>query len=332
MLPFSFIDSMLMFFFYGFIGWIVEVIYYGVTEGRFINRGFLNGPLCPVYGLGFYGVIWAFAPLVHSVPLLFFGSATVATTVELIAGVILYQIFHLRWWDYSEYKYNLHGFICVRFYLYWGLACSLGMYILHPSCMKVISLMPEQLKFTVVACLSVITFVDIVVTVSTIWGISQTIRVMESISGGIRKASDKLGSQIYDTVDTIVTKTGPAVETTQQSYSEFRDLYNKHRAEEKKLARKHRKEERELLLSYASTGKQSIVKTKDAATEAIMHSMLVTKLSEVRILDRIHPGHKDANADIIRFMKKNMISTLGADSDFEFFDEEEIDYEDNGSV
>ena len=323
MLPFPFIDSMLMFFFYGFIGWIVEVIYYGVTEGKFINRGFLNGPLCPVYGLGFYGVIWAFAPLVHSVPLLFFGSATVATTVELLAGVILYQIFHLRWWDYSDYKYNLNGFICVRFFLYWGLACSLGMYILHPACMTVIGLMPETLKFTLVACLSVITFVDIVVTVTTIIGISQKVRVISSISGGIHKVSDRIGTQIYDTVDTIVTKTGPAVETTQQSYSEFREMYASHRAAEKALARKNRAEERALLANYVTAGKTSLVKTKDAAAEAILHSLVNIKNSEVSILQRIRPGRKDPNAEVIRYMKKNMIDTLGYDSDFEFFDEEE---------
>lgn len=321
MLPFPFLDSMLMFFFYGFIGWIVEVIYYGVTEGKFINRGFLNGPLCPVYGLGFYGVIWAFAPLVHSVPLLFFGSATVATTVELIAGVILYQIFHLRWWDYSDYKYNLNGFICVRFYLYWGLACSLGMYILHPSCMAVINMMPGTLKFTVVACLSVITFVDIVVTVTTIWGLSKKARIISSISGGIRKASDKIGVQIYDTVDTIVTKTTPAIDTTHQSYTEFRDMYSKHREEEKELARKHRAQERQLLAGYVNASKTSIVKTKDAAAEAILNSLINIKNSEVRLLERIRPGRKDPNAEIIRYMKKNMVDTLGSDSDYEFFDD-----------
>lgn len=324
MLPFPFIQSMLMFFFYGFIGWIVEVIYYGVTEGKFINRGFLNGPLCPVYGLGFYGVIWAFAPLVHSVPLLFFGSAFVATTVELLAGVILYQIFHLRWWDYSDYKYNLNGFICVRFFLYWGLACSLGMYILHPACMYVIRHMHPRLRFTIVACLSVILFVDIVVTVSTIWGLSKKAKIISSISGGIRKASDKLGSEIYDKVDTIVTKASPAVESTQHSYAEFRDMYTSHREAEKKMAREHRAQERALLATYVNAGKTTIVKTKDAAAEAIIHSISGLKLSEQHILERIRPGRKDPNAEVIRYMKKNMMETLGADSDFEFFDEEDF--------
>ena len=92
MLPFPLDVSLMMFFIYGFIGWVVEVIYYGITEGKFINRGFLNGALCPVYGIGFYCVIWFFRPIMDSFPMLFFGSAIVCTTVELIAGAILYAI------------------------------------------------------------------------------------------------------------------------------------------------------------------------------------------------------------------------------------------------
>ena len=128
----------MMFFIYSFIGWIVEVVYYGVTEGQFINRGFLNGPICPVYGLAFYTALYFFEPLKDNVGVIFFGAATACTVVELIAGVILYHIFHLRWWDYTNYKLNFRGFICLRFYIYWGIAGTLGMYVLHPAVLKFI--------------------------------------------------------------------------------------------------------------------------------------------------------------------------------------------------
>ena len=125
-LPYPFIESYLMFFIYSFIGWVVEVIYYGITEEKFINRGFLAGPLCPVYGLGFYAAVWIFEPLKDNFFIIFFGMAAACTVVELIAGVILYHVFHMRWWDYSDYKLNFRGYICLRFYLYWGIAASLG--------------------------------------------------------------------------------------------------------------------------------------------------------------------------------------------------------------
>ncbi|MBR2821652.1 MAG: putative ABC transporter permease, partial [Clostridiales bacterium] len=132
-LPYPFVESYLMFFIYSFTGWVIEVIYYGLTEGKFINRGFLAGPLCPVYGLGFYAAIWIFEPLNDSFFIIFFGMATACTLVKLIAGVILYHTFHMRWWDYSDYKFNFRGYICLRFYVYWGIAASLGIYVLHPA-------------------------------------------------------------------------------------------------------------------------------------------------------------------------------------------------------
>ena len=309
-LPFSFLESMIMFFIYGFIGWIVEVIYYGVTEGKFINRGFLNGPHCPVYGIGFYGVIWFFQPVAHNFPLLFFGSAIVCTVVELIAGVILYWIFHLRWWDYTDYKFNFHGFICLRFSIYWGIACSLGMFMLHPSVMKIIGLMNGTVRYGVVTVLSMILIIDIIVTVTSIFKFNEKIKFITNISGGIRLVSDKLGSQIYDTVDTIMTKTPPAVETTTHSYAEFRDMYTKHREEEKMLSKEHRAQERELLEGYLNMGKESFNKTRHAAGKKITSMVDAVKVSSLRTLYTIRPGKKDDNYETIRYLQDQLEDQL----------------------
>jgi len=316
-LPFPFIDSMIMFFIYGFVGWVVEVIYYGITEGRFINRGFLNGPLCPVYGLGFYGVIWFFAPMMDNFPLLFFGSSMIATTVELLAGVILYWIFHLRWWDYSDYKYNFKGFICLRFAIYWGIACSLGMYLLFPATNELISHTPVPVRIGVVIGLSALLIVDLIVSVASIFEFNKKVRFVSSISGGIRKASDKIGSQIYGTVDTIVAKTTPAVETTTASYNEFRDLYTKHRTEEKELARKNRAEERELLGSYVSSGKKTFVKTRDAAEEKILATFGKIKAPELRLISIIRTNRRDDYDETIRYLKDHYDDTYDAAYDIE---------------
>ena len=309
-LPYPFIESYLMFFIYSFVGWVVEVIYYGITEGKFINRGFLAGPLCPVYGLGFYGVIWFFSPLAHNFPVLFFGSAITATTVELLAGVILYWIFHLRWWDYTDYKFNFHGFICLRFSIYWGIACSLGVDMLHPTVMKLINFANGLTKYTVVSILSMILVLDIVVTVTSIFKFNERVRFISNISGGIRLVSDKLGTQIYDTVDTIVTKTSPAVETTTQSYAEFREMYSKHREEEKELSKRHRAEERELLGTYVDIGKQGLVKTKDAAGAKFGSFLGTLKSSEIRILHSLRPGRGDDNDETIRYLQDQLEDQL----------------------
>ena len=327
MLPFPLDVSLMMFFIYGFIGWVVEVIYYGITEGKFINRGFLNGALCPVYGIGFYCVIWFFRPIMDSFPMLFFGSAIVCTTVELIAGAILYAIFHLRWWDYSDYRLNFKGFICLRFAIYWGIACSLGMYMLHPAVLKLINLIPPMARLVMLFTACVITVIDIIVTITAIVGFNKKVRFLNSVSGVFRMPSDKIGSSIYGTVDTIVTKTAPAVQLTQNDYTEFRETFAAHRKAERELARKNRAEERQLLARYASEGRQGIVNTSKAASKAAVDkSKAAVKkvkniIPEAKLALRIRMNRNDENAETIRVLQQHYVDVLGADSDEEIFDD-----------
>ena len=114
----------LYFLFYSFGGWVVEVIFHAVTLGKVINRGFLNGPVCPVYG---FGVLSVFALLntlqsgghQMSEGMIFLFGIVLATAVELVAGWLLDVCFHARWWDYSNKPLNFHGYICLEFSLIW---------------------------------------------------------------------------------------------------------------------------------------------------------------------------------------------------------------------
>ena len=117
----------LYFLIYSFGGWVVEVIFHAVALGKVINRGFLNGPVCPVYG---FGVLSVFA-LLNTIQgsgrqmsdgMIFVFGIVLATAVELVAGWLLDVCFHARWWDYSDKPFNFHGYICLEFSLIWGLA------------------------------------------------------------------------------------------------------------------------------------------------------------------------------------------------------------------
>ena len=342
-LPFPLIDSYAMFFIYSFIGWILEVIYYGVTEGRFINRGFCNGPLCPVYGIGFYCVIWAFMPLMSSFPLLFVCGALVCSVVELIAGVVLYALFQLRWWDYTTYRWNYKGFICVRFTFYWGIACSFGMYLLRPAVNKFIAFLNPKFKAIILIIFTVVLVIDIIVTVLTIFKVNKRLKFITNISGGIRKYSDKIGSQIYGTVDTIVNKTTPAMTNTKDTYSEFRALYAKHRFEEKQmdiyhpeetkaLAKRNRAEERAMISSYFSSGKNSIVKTTSAAGKKIKGSVSRLRSPEFRLLARIKTSKTDENNEAIQYIIDNYMDALEDEIRANRDREGICDYEDTGML
>ena len=313
-LPYPFIESYLMFFIYSFIGWGIEVVYYGLTEGKFINRGFLAGPLCPVYGLGFYAAIWLFEPFKTNFFIIFFGMAASCTLVELIAGVILYHTFHMRWWDYSEYKFNFRGYICLRFFIYWGIAASLGIYVLHPSVKWLIAKINTPVRYGIVIALTIILIADIITTIITIIGFKKKFAAIEKMSHGVKGVSDMIGTGIYSAVDTIVTVSEP----TRNHYDQYRKLIEQNRQQERELAAQHRAEEKAFANQFTEAEKASLRLAKDQAVSTIGSLVRSFKKNEQRLVKVVMVRPSDAGAAVMRFIKRRTVN-----DDAELFDLEE---------
>ena len=111
MVKFSLYQLVWMFFVYAFMGWCAEVAFAGLRHGRFVNRGFLNGPICPIYGFGLVGVIYLLIDLKDNLFILFLGSVIVTTVIEYITGWVLEKLFHAKWWDYTNNRFNIHGYV-----------------------------------------------------------------------------------------------------------------------------------------------------------------------------------------------------------------------------
>ena len=298
-LPYPFIESYLMFFIYSFVGWVVEVVYYGITEGKFINRGFLAGPLCPVYGLGFYTAIWIFEPMKDNFMVIFFGMATACTIVELIAGIILYHAFHMRWWDYSDYKLNFRGYICLRFYIYWGIAASLGIYVLHPAVKWLIAHINYPVRLGIVIFFTAILIADLITTIITIVGFKKKFEAMEKVVTGTKAVSDLIGSQIYGAVDTIVTVSEP----TRNHYDQYRKLLAENRQQERELAAQHRAEERAFANQFTEAEKESLRLAKEQASNAMESFARSFKKNEQRLVRVVMVRSGDASAAVMKFIK-----------------------------
>lgn len=312
-----------MFFIYSFVGWVIEVIYYGITEGKFINRGFLAGPLCPVYGLGFYAAIWFFEPFKDNFLILFFGMATACTIVELIAGLILYHAFHMRWWDYSDYKLNIGGYICLRFFIYWGIAASLGMYVLHPTVKWIIAHINYPIRIGILIFFTVILVIDLVTTIITIIGFKKKFAAMEKVVSGTKAVSDKIGSQIYGAVDTIVTVSEP----TRNHYEQYRKLIAENRQQEKELAAQHRAEEKAFANQFTEVEKESLRRAKAQASSAVGSLVHSFKKNEQRLVRVVWVRSTDAGAAVMKFIKRKTES--GNDEIFDIDDENEASSDSN---
>ena len=132
-----------IFFIYSFIGWIGEVTAAAVRKHKFVNRGFVNGPLCPVYGAGAVAVSVFLPELRNNLFFLFLGGMIVTSFVEYLTGRTLEKIFHKKWWDYSGERFNLDGYISLKTSIAWGLCSVLMIRIFNPLLDSLIALIPE---------------------------------------------------------------------------------------------------------------------------------------------------------------------------------------------
>lgn len=193
--PYQFLSFFLI---YAFFGWCLEVVYQAVEHGIFINRGFLNGPYCPIYGFGVIIVVSLLDPLKENPIFLYAGSVVLTTVLELVTGFLLEKIFHQHWWDYSNEKFNLHGYICLKFSMLWGVACLIAVRIIHPVIEKFVDNFPHTAG-VIFMCLFYIGFTsDLIITILAIVKIRNRIKLLDSISAEMKKISDKTGEKIFD--------------------------------------------------------------------------------------------------------------------------------------
>jgi len=197
----SYYEILCFFLIYSFFGWCLEVVYQAVEHGKFINRGFLNGPYCPIYGFGVIIVTGALDPIKSNAVVLFFGSVLLTSMLEFITGFVLEKIFHMHWWDYSEEKFNIRGYICLKFSLLWGVACIIVVRIIHPAVSVFVDKFPATAGIIIISVYMIGVASDMIVTVLAIIHFKRRIVLLENISSQMRKLSDKTGEKIFDTVE-----------------------------------------------------------------------------------------------------------------------------------
>lgn len=200
MLPQNIYEVLWIFMLYAFIGWGTEVAYAGVCRGIFVNRGFLNGPYCPIYGLGVLLVVVLLEPVQENLALLFLGSMLVTTLIEYLTGLLLEKVFHHKWWDYSSLPFNIKGYVCLKFSLMWGLGCTFIIRIIYPMTYRWITLIPDTLSKILIVILIVLFFVDMGATISTILAFNRRIRSLDELASKMRILSDEIGEEIFETV------------------------------------------------------------------------------------------------------------------------------------
>ncbi len=172
-------DVIIYFILFSFVGWLCETVFCSIAEKKFVYRGFLNGPICAVYGFGGLIVVYLLAPFRENILLLFLMGMFATTVLEYLTSYVLELVFQTRWWDYSERKFNLNGRVCLQFSLMFGVLAVLGVNLLYPLATHLITMIPIAGKPSIALILASIFLADFVLTVYGLFSFNGTLRTLD---------------------------------------------------------------------------------------------------------------------------------------------------------
>lgn len=169
------------FLLYSLFGWVYESCLVSVKRKSLVNRGFLNGPIIPIYGAGAVLICIILDPVSKNLLLVFLGGMVLATILEFVTSYAMEKLFHAKWWDYSNYRYNIQGRICPIVSLFWGVLSVLMTIFLKPLSNSLIHRIPRRIGEILAIIIMLIIFVDLVSTVISTLKLNQKLTNMRML-------------------------------------------------------------------------------------------------------------------------------------------------------
>ncbi|MEA5085509.1 MAG: hypothetical protein VB018_15425 [Lachnospiraceae bacterium] len=189
---------------YSILGWIWEVFYVFLNTDKLVNRGFLNGPLCPIYGIGATMVYLFLSPIADNLGFLYLGGVILPTVVEYITGAVMENLFHASWWDYSERKFNLKGRICLQVSLGWGIFSVVMIRAIHPIVFDLVEAIPYKIGIILARVAIVFIASDLLITVSHVAKFNEKLEKLGRAKDELRMRLEN--ALIYETKEEILLK------------------------------------------------------------------------------------------------------------------------------
>ena len=192
------------FIIYSFLGWAMESAYVSVNAKKWVNRGFINGPFCPIYGTGALLILLTLEPVADSLPLLFVGGFLIATIVEYLIGLILEKLFHATWWDYSQKPFNIKGRVCLERSVEWGILTAFVMRVVQPVIADFVAAIPRAWGEFAATLLLAYLAVDTTVTVLHILRFNEKLAALSEAHAALRRKME--GAKLYGTKQEIIAR------------------------------------------------------------------------------------------------------------------------------
>lgn len=198
---FSRYEIVWLFFVYSFLGWAMEVVHGVYGKRKLINHGFLNGIVCPVYGFSMVFLSVFLDSLREGWFYLFLGCMIVSSVIELITGVILEKVFQIRMWDYSNMKFQVGGYVCLKYAILWGILGMLLIKLANPFFLSIIHEIPQLVGEILLIVFNILLVVDTVTTLAGLYFGRENSKHMDEIADGFSQASNSLRKAITARVE-----------------------------------------------------------------------------------------------------------------------------------
>lgn len=220
----------LYFFFYAFVGWVMETCYCSFLERKYVARGFLYGPICPIYGVGVLLMILFFKPLTGN-PVLFYITAVVVMSAwEYLVGWFLEATTHVKYWDYSNIKFNLHGRICLPISLTWGVLSYIVIFWVHPHTEALFARIVPWLSHVLCGAAIGVLISDATLTIRQLAVISKLTRNLSRISDELQLqislGKNELEDKLDETTAALRARYSEQIRSWEENSRRFRNHYH----------------------------------------------------------------------------------------------------------
>ena len=180
---------------YSFIGWAIESIYKSYLQKKWVNTGFLNGPICPIYGIGALIMFLFLNKLNNNTFLIFIVGVIVLSIWEYIVGVFLEKTFKTKYWDYSNNKFNIKGRVCLFNSIAWGVLAVIFIQFLHPYIAEKIDLIPQNILVIIVSILSAIIVGDSIQSIIKLKTLDKRLEKLKELNETIKEKLSELNNK-----------------------------------------------------------------------------------------------------------------------------------------
>ena len=229
----------LYFIFYSFCGWVWETCYCSLKERHYVPRGFLYGPICPIYGVGVLLMILFFAPLQENLLVFYFVAVSIMTVWEYLVGWFLETTTHIKYWDYIHIPFNIKGRVCLPASLLWGVLSYVAVFLIHPPVARMLGSLASWLHYTLCGAFFTLLLVDAVTTIRKLALVTKALDRLQTagdelrlqlalakadLSDNLEEAGDQLRSRLEAARDSLPPAAAERLERLADNYNELLKL------------------------------------------------------------------------------------------------------------